>query len=57
MVAILDSPANENYSTRAANAAYCVADESTRTRSAASTPRCIAQQPDEGVGPFPDNAG
>ena len=28
MVAILDSPSNENYSSRAGGAAYCVADES-----------------------------
>ena len=30
MVAILDSPANDNYSTRAANAGYCVAPRRVR---------------------------
>jgi protein-disulfide isomerase len=55
MVAILNSRANDNYSTRAANAAYCVADESkeafTRFHSA-----LFAMQPEEGAGGAPDNA-
>jgi protein-disulfide isomerase len=54
MVAILDHQ-GDGYSSRAANAAYCVADESTdafRRFHAA----LYAQQPPEGVGPFPDNA-
>jgi protein-disulfide isomerase len=54
MVAILDRQ-GDGYSSRAANAAYCVADESTdafRRFHAA----LYAQQPPEGVGPFPDNA-
>lgn len=58
MVAILDTPTNKNYSTRAANAAYCVAEED-------KTPSkeyfrnfhgaLFAQQPAEGS-PAPDNA-
>jgi protein-disulfide isomerase len=54
MVAILDRR-GDGYSSRASNAAYCVADESTdafRRFHAA----LYAQQPAEGVGPFPDNA-
>jgi protein-disulfide isomerase len=54
MVAILDTQ-GDGYSSRASNAAYCVADESTdafRRFHAA----LYAQQPPEGVGPFPDNA-
>lgn len=54
MVSILDR-AGQGYSTRAANAAYCVADadkEAFRRFHAA----LFAQQPAEGVGPFPDNA-
>ena len=54
MVSILDRQ-GDGYSTRAANAAYCVADESKdafRRFHAA----LYAQQPAEGVGPFPDNA-
>ena len=55
MVSILNSKANDNYSTRAANAAYCVADESkeafTRFHSA-----LFAMQPEEGAGGAPDNA-
>ena len=54
MVAILDRR-GDGYSSRASNAAYCVADESTdafRRFHAA----LYAQQPEEGVGPFPDNA-
>ncbi len=54
MVSILDKQ-GDGYSTRASNAAYCVADESKdafRRFHAA----LYAQQPEEGVGPFPDNA-
>jgi protein-disulfide isomerase len=54
MVAILDRQ-GDGYSSRSSNAAYCVADESTdafRRFHAA----LYAQQPEEGVGPFPDNA-
>ncbi|HEX2284258.1 MAG TPA: thioredoxin domain-containing protein [Mycobacterium sp.] len=54
MVSILDRQ-GDGYSTRASNAAYCVADQSTdafRRFHAA----LYAQQPPEGVGPFPDNA-
>jgi protein-disulfide isomerase len=54
MVAILDSPSTDNYSSRAAAAAYCVADESTdafRRFHAA----LYAQQPGETGGSFPDN--
>ncbi|HEY5149708.1 MAG TPA: DsbA family protein [Mycobacterium sp.] len=55
MVSILNSRLNDNYSTRAANAAYCVADESkeafTRFHSA-----LFAMQPEEGAGGAPDNA-
>ena len=53
MVSILDR-AGQGYSSRASNAAYCVADESTdafRRFHAA----LYAQQPEENVGPFPDN--
>ncbi|HEX5143890.1 MAG TPA: DsbA family protein [Mycobacterium sp.] len=57
MVSILNSPANDKYSTRSANAAYCVADADTtpnkdsfqRFRTA-----LFAQQPAEG-GTAPDN--
>jgi protein-disulfide isomerase len=54
MVAILDRQ-GDGYSSRSSNAAYCVADDSTdafRRFHAA----LYAQQPAEGVGPFPDNA-
>ena len=54
MVSILDRQ-GDGYSTRASNAAYCVADESNdafRRFHAA----LYAQQPEEGAGPFPDNA-
>ncbi len=58
MVAILDTRMNDNYSTRAANAGYCVADADTsvskdvfRRYHAA----LFAQQPPEGS-PAPDNA-
>ncbi|MBV8929408.1 MAG: DsbA family protein [Mycobacteriaceae bacterium] len=55
MVSILDSPATQNYSSRAAAAAYCVADENKdafRRFHAA----LFAQQPDETATSFPDNA-
>jgi protein-disulfide isomerase len=54
MVSILDRQ-GDGYSSRASNAAYCVADESTEAfrRFHAAL---YAQQPEEGVGPFPDNA-
>jgi protein-disulfide isomerase len=58
MVAILDRPANQNYSSRASAAAYCVADEDTtpdkqffRRFHAA----LYAQQPSETGTAFPDN--
>ncbi len=54
MVSILDRQ-GDGYSSRASNAAYCVADESKdafRRFHAA----LFAQQPEEGVGPFPDDA-
>jgi protein-disulfide isomerase len=54
MVSILDRQ-GDGYSTRSSNAAYCVADadkEAFRRFHAA----LYAQQPAEGVGPFPDNA-
>lgn len=54
MVSILDRQ-GQGYSTRAANAGYCVADADTeafrRFHGA-----LFAQQPAEGVGPFPDNS-
>ncbi|MCT7659233.1 DsbA family protein [Mycobacterium deserti] len=53
MVAILDRQ-GDGYSSRSSNAAYCVADENKdafRRFHAA----LYAQQPEEGVGPFPDN--
>jgi protein-disulfide isomerase len=55
MVAILDSPQTQNYSSRAAGAAYCVADENNdafRRFHAA----LFAQQPSETGSGFPDNA-
>ena len=55
MVGILDGPQNQNYSSRAGGAAYCVADESIdafRRFHAA----LYAQQPDETATAFPDNA-
>jgi protein-disulfide isomerase len=55
MVAILDSSQNQNYSSRAGGAAYCVADESTdafRRFHAA----LFAQQPGEAGTAYPDNA-
>ncbi|BBX72801.1 DsbA family protein [Mycobacterium shinjukuense] len=57
MVAILDSPRNQNYSSRAAAAAYCVADESIdafrRFHGALYSPGI---QPAETGTSFPDNA-
>ncbi|MCW2690626.1 MAG: hypothetical protein JWR37_5516 [Mycobacterium sp.] len=55
MVAILDSPSNQNYSSRAANAGYCVADESTDAFRRFHT-ALFAQQPAEGSGTAPTNA-
>jgi protein-disulfide isomerase len=58
MVAILDTPANDNYSTRSANAAYCVAEEDTSPAKGVFTRfhgALFAQQPAEGS-PAPDNA-
>ena len=55
MVGILDRPQNQNYSSRAGSAAYCVADESIdafRRFHAA----LYAQQPDETATVFPDNS-
>jgi protein-disulfide isomerase len=57
MVAILDSPKNQNYSSRAGAAALCVADESMdafrRFHTALFSTRI---QPDERGSSFPDNA-
>ena len=57
MVAILDSPRNQNYSSRAGAAALCVADESLdafrRFHTALFSPNI---QPDERGSSFPDNA-
>jgi protein-disulfide isomerase len=58
MVSILDTPANDNYSTRSANAAYCVAEEDTSPTKDAFRRfhgALFAQQPAEGA-PAPDNA-
>lgn len=54
MVAILNSPINKNYSTRAANAAYCVADVD-KEAFLRFHGALFAQQPDEGSGAAPDN--
>jgi protein-disulfide isomerase len=54
MVAILNSPSNKNYSTRAANAAYCVADEN-KDAFLRFHGALFAQQPEEGSGVAPDN--
>jgi protein-disulfide isomerase len=55
MVSILDRPQNQNYSSRAGNAAYCVADESIdafrRFHEA-----LYVQQPQEGGTTFPTDA-
>lgn len=58
MVAILDTPINDNYSTRAANAGYCVAAEDSSPNKDAFRrfhAALFAQQPPEGS-PAPDNA-
>jgi protein-disulfide isomerase len=56
MVAILDRPQTQNYSSRAANAAYCVADESIeafrRFHAELYSPQI---QPQEDASTFPDN--
>lgn len=56
MVAILDRPQNQNYSSRAGAAAYCVADDSTdafrRFHAALYSPQI---QPREDASTFPDN--
>ena len=55
MVGILNSASNQNYSSRASGAAYCVADESTEAfrRFHAAL---YAQQPSETGGAYPTNA-
>lgn len=57
MVAILNSPVNDNFSTRAANAGYCVADADTSPTKDAFRrfhTALFVQQPAEGA-PAPDN--
>ncbi|GAY16583.1 thioredoxin domain-containing protein [Mycobacterium sp. shizuoka-1] len=54
MVAILNSPTNKNYSTRAANAAYCVADVD-KEAFLRFHGALFAQQPEEGSSGAPDN--
>jgi protein-disulfide isomerase len=59
MVAILDRPANQNYSSRAGAAAYCVADEDTTPDKQAFRrfhAAMYAQQPSETGTSFPTNA-
>ena len=59
MVAILDSPATQNYSSRAGAAGYCVADEDkTPNKEVFSRfhAAMYAQQPSETGSVFPDNA-
>lgn len=57
MVTILDSPRTQNYSSRAAAAAYCVADESIEAfRRFHSALYSKDIQPDETGTKFPDNA-
>jgi protein-disulfide isomerase len=59
MVAILNSAANQNYSTRAASAGYCVGDEDKSATNDVFTrfhTALFAQQPPEGS-PAPDNNG
>ncbi|BBX97608.1 DsbA family protein [Mycobacterium lacus] len=57
MVAILDSPRNQNYSSRAGAAAYCVADESIDAFRRFHAALFSADlQPAEGGKNFPDNA-
>jgi protein-disulfide isomerase len=55
MVAILDSSLNKNFSTRAANAGYCVADESKDAFRRFHT-ALFLRQPAEGTATAPDNA-
>lgn len=56
MVAILDSPATDNYSSRAGAAAYCVADESIDAFRRFHTALFTEQiQPEEVGGDYPDN--
>jgi protein-disulfide isomerase len=58
MVAILNSPANNKYSTRSANAGYCVGDADTtptKENFVRFHTALFAQQPPEGS-PAPDNA-
>jgi protein-disulfide isomerase len=58
MVAILDSSATKNYSTRASAAAYCVADEDTTPDKEVFSrfhAALYAQQPSETGTSFPDN--
>lgn len=55
MVSILNSSANQNYSTRAANAAYCVADES-KDAFLRFHGALFSQQPEEGSGVAPQNS-
>jgi protein-disulfide isomerase len=54
MVSILDRQ-GDGYSSRASNAGYCVADQSTEVFQRFHD-ALYKQQPEEGVGPFPDNA-
>jgi protein-disulfide isomerase len=54
MVSILDRQ-GDGYSSRASNAGYCVADQSTEAFQRFHD-ALYKQQPEEGVGPFPDNA-
>ncbi|MCV7228647.1 DsbA family protein [Mycolicibacterium komossense] len=59
MVSILNSSANQKYSTRSANAAYCVGDADTtptKENFVRFHTALFAQQPPEGA-PAPDNAG
>ncbi len=57
MVSILDSPKNQNYSSRAGAAALCVADESLDAFRRFHTALYSADiQPKEGGSSFPDNA-
>ena len=59
MVAILDRPTNQNYSSRASSAAYCVADEDTTPDKQAFRrfhSALYAQQPSETGTTFPTNA-
>lgn len=55
LVSILNSRVNDIYSTRAANAAYCVADES-KEAFARFHSALFAMQPEEGAGGAPSNA-